>query len=140
MSAIQAAHSLHSVYDSGVYAIVAPMGNGQSVVKIGRTVDPVARFAQLLPGIPFRCKMYYLSVGFSQQCSRVEANLHRQFKSRRTRGEWFLFSDDERDLLVGALETEHKRMRPSVAFKLREISMQAVSERAAKLARNRASR
>lgn len=61
------------------------------VVKIGRTNNPQYRLAELQTSNPRRLRLLLVVPGGSQ----VERALHAHFASKRVRGEWFDFGDED---------------------------------------------
>lgn len=75
-----------------VYAMLCQDGDGPLYVKFGRSCDAEARMMQLRQGIPIPARWFlYVEVAGPRSQSNLEKGLHRRFKARRTRGEWFKF-------------------------------------------------
>ncbi|MEV4424029.1 GIY-YIG nuclease family protein [Streptomyces sp. NPDC049602] len=70
-----------------VYVMGSP---GIRTVKIGRSVDPKRRLAQIQLMSPVPLELLAVHVGDHA----VETYLHRRFASLRTHGEWFAFEVD----------------------------------------------
>ena len=60
-------------------------------VKIGVTNNVRGRLSALRTGSPFPIGL----LGLIEGSTKDEADLHRLFKSKRVRGEWFALSEDE---------------------------------------------
>jgi hypothetical protein len=81
-----------------IYAVVAEQGDGVFVVKIGFTGTVYARYASLLPGVPFKSVMLWSWCSYKPETQRLEKQLHKHFAKFSTRGEWFRFKQDEKDI------------------------------------------
>lgn len=87
-----------------VYLLVCKDADGPRYMKIGHTINPGSRLSQLLTGCPIPPKSFAVCpVGFihSGCAAKVEKSLHKAFKHRLVRGEWFLIdteSQEDREL------------------------------------------
>src|SRR4051794_15509958 len=81
-----------------IYAIVAEQGDGVFVVKIGFTGMVYERYATLLSGIPFKSVMLWAWCSYKPETQRLERQLHKHFAEYNTRGEWFQFKQEEKDI------------------------------------------
>jgi len=80
----------------------------KEVFKIGFTRgDPKKRLKALSTGNPF--KMEIVKVFETKFNTKLEANLHQQFKSKKIKNEWFLLTDDDVDNFISICETVEKR-------------------------------
>ena len=78
-----------------IYAIGA---EGESSVKIGKTIGPVAtRLAALQVGHPARLQIR-ASVRVEQELDRLEKALHQVLETARLQGEWFAVVIDQEQL------------------------------------------
>jgi len=75
-----------------LYAIFCEIENGVALVKIGRATNVYSRMMQLQVGIPYPISVVlFAEIGELHVASDVEKGIHRDFVSRRIRGEWFRF-------------------------------------------------
>lgn len=81
-----------------VYLLVCQDDGGRPFVKIGCTIDPVARIPAILTSCPLEAKEFAICEVFRGRiidCNigavarSVEQSLHRSFAHKRIRGEWF---------------------------------------------------
>ncbi len=81
-----------------VYLLVCRDDAGKSFVKIGCTIDPVARIPALFTACPLEPKEFAICEVFrgmviegnvSRLAHAVEGSLHRLLSHKRIRGEWF---------------------------------------------------
>lgn len=78
------------------------------VYKIGFTrVNPENRLKQLSTGNPH--KMEIIKVFETKFNTKLESNLHRRFKSKRTNKEWFMLSDEDVENFIDTCETVEKQ-------------------------------
>lgn len=92
-----------------IYAVVCESGSDNFVVKIGVSSEPFNRYGQLLTAIPFKSVMLYAPVGARKRAYTLERILHRGFSSRNTKGEWFLFKLDEKQIFHDSFKEIYKR-------------------------------
>jgi len=72
--------------------------------KIGISkIKPKMRMSALQTGSPFELKI--LDIYLIDDYTKREVQLHRKYKEKNVRGEWFLFEDDELELLKTELES-----------------------------------
>lgn len=72
---------------------------GTNLYKIGMTSrTPKARLSSLQTSIPFDLRLAY-SINVDN-CLSLEAKLHKELNANRHRGEWFIFNDLEKDLVI----------------------------------------
>lgn len=65
---------------------------GQAAIKIGRTIDPLKRFAAVRSSCPAPIKHFaWVHVEGRELAMQIEAELHAAFAHRRLHGEWFRF-------------------------------------------------
>lgn len=87
-----------------IYLLVCKDDDGPRYVKIGHSANPGLRLSQLLVGCPITPRSFAICpVGYhhSNMVAKVESALHRAFKDRKARGEWFLIdttSAEDRNL------------------------------------------
>lgn len=77
---------------SYVYLLVCKDGDGPRYMKIGHSCNPGVRLSQLLVGCPIPPKSFAVCpVGYHHagKASKVESALHKAFKDRQIRGEWY---------------------------------------------------
>ena len=75
-----------------VYGLLCQDEGGPLYVKFGRTTDPERRMVQLKQGVPLPARWFlYVRVAGHLTQGNLERGLHKRFKSRRIRGEWFKF-------------------------------------------------
>lgn len=89
------------IYDAGrlrlyehwrIYALFCMRTPTDAVVKIGASSIVYDRLLSLQAGLPFRIGVcLHAPVGERGHTMEVEAALHKAFKERNTRGEWFEF-------------------------------------------------
>ncbi|MCX5138340.1 GIY-YIG nuclease family protein [Streptomyces sp. NBC_00338] len=79
-----------------VYVIGAP---GSTTVKIGRTVNPRKRLAEIQRMSPARLTLLWSHPGGHE----LETNLHRHFSGLRVHGEWFTFQADPVTMVAWAV-------------------------------------
>lgn len=76
-----------------VYALFCLRDDTHALVKIGISSIVYDRIASLLPGLPYPItEVRHIAVGDRRDAANFESALHRFFKTRRTRGEWFEFN------------------------------------------------
>jgi hypothetical protein len=80
---------------------------GSQTVKIGRSVDPKRRLAQIQTMSPVPLELLALHVGDHE----VETYLHRRFAIQRTHGEWFTFEDDPLKQVAEAIQAHAAEKR-----------------------------
>lgn len=68
----------------------------RELVKIGYSLNPSARCAQIQDGIPFEVT----PLGHLPASRKAERNLHWRFMTRRECGEWFRISDDLKEAIL----------------------------------------
>lgn len=70
----------------------------EGLYKIGHTTqDPQSRIANLQTGNPFAVEL----VGSIPGSRALERHLHRTYKNRKVKGEWFLLTPDEVKEILG---------------------------------------
>lgn len=75
-----------------VYAMLCQDGDGPLYVKFGRSCDIERRMTELRHGSPIPGRWFlYVETGGPLAQGNLERGLHKRFKARRTRGEWFRF-------------------------------------------------
>jgi|SRR5579859_1366545 len=72
-------------------------------IKIGKSVDPMARLIQLQSGSPFQLRL------LATTAKDIELELHERFAADRLHGEWFHPSQELRDYIVDAQKKERFR-------------------------------
>jgi len=72
-----------------VYLVRAENG----LVKIGKTVDIVSRFASLNSGSPLALRL--ITICRTPFAGDLEKHLHTSYKHKRVRGEWFSLSEED---------------------------------------------
>jgi DNA-binding XRE family transcriptional regulator len=77
-----------------IYLIRAENG----LVKIGATDKPRARLSTLSSGSPVPLELLHTIA--TNDMPWLEANLHRRFKEKRARGEWFRLTEEDLALLL----------------------------------------
>ena len=80
-----------------IYSYMGEMPDGHLVVKIGVTNNPFRRIEQLTVGMPFKAVMLWARVGSNSKTRKLEKELHSHFGGRHMRGEWFLFSPEDKE-------------------------------------------
>lgn len=76
---------------AGVYLIKEEHG----LTKIGYTVDIIRRFKLLQQGMPYKIELlYYRKINTAQ---KMEKTLHKLFKNKRKKGEWFYLTIEDID-------------------------------------------
>lgn len=76
-----------------IYALFCEISKEEAIVKIGMTSIIYDRLLALQAGISFPLSMcLHAPVGARGLTAQLEARLHRAFKNRNTRGEWFIFN------------------------------------------------
>ena len=66
---------------------------GDRYYKIGRTISPHKRLAQISPVLPFEVSMVGLIPAYDHLTAEFE--LHRLFEASRANGEWFILTDKD---------------------------------------------
>lgn len=94
-----------------VYVIGTP---GRSTVKIGRSVDPKKRLADIQRMSPVPLEVLWSTPGGHE----LETALHRHFRAHRSHGEWFTFACDPVGAVRWAVSSEPWK-RPKVSLKKR---------------------
>lgn len=69
---------------------------GQSLMKIGYSIDPIKRFRQIQTSCPFPIRAVLIQPGTIQR----ERKIHSELSHLRTHGEWFAASDETMDALT----------------------------------------
>jgi len=78
-----------------VYTMLCRDGDGPLYVKFGHSRQIVDRLSALRTGCPIPPRWYGLvECGYEHLMLKFEQELHRHFKSRRVRGEWYKFDPD----------------------------------------------
>lgn len=77
---------------------------GSSIVKIGRSIDPEKRVAEIQRMSPLPLEVLWAHTG-----GHLEAKLHGRFAHLRTHGEWFDFGDQDPIQAVRAAFEEEAR-------------------------------
>lgn len=120
--------------DYYVYAMLCQDGKGSpGYVKFGFSGRIGDRLSQLKSGCPIPAKYFLVyPVGALERTARqLERALHRRFKDRRIRGEWFRFDfespEDKRDFTRGCNESLREVFR-EVREKWTPISVKALEE------------
>ncbi|MBB4984994.1 GIY-YIG nuclease family protein [Streptomyces nymphaeiformis] len=111
-----------------VYVMGSP---GTRTVKIGRSVDPKRRLAQIQTMSPVPLELLAVHIGDHE----VETYLHRRFALLRTHGEWFTFEVDPLSAVAEAIQAHAEEKRameatPSMA-ELRLDFLQRVGQASA---------
>lgn len=85
-----------------VYALFCMRDAEHALVKIGISSIVYDRMVSLLPGLPYPItEVRHIAVGDRRDAANFEASLHRFFKTKRTRGEWFEFNvKDAKDKML----------------------------------------
>lgn len=76
-----------------VYLIEAKVDNTRSIYKIGRSIKPIKRMADLQTISPIPLSL--LCELDSQNMQKLEQELHKKYVSKRLHGEWFLLSSED---------------------------------------------
>jgi hypothetical protein len=74
-----------------IYILKSPEGYR----KIGKTINPGQRVAQITPALPFKVQEEFWFICALGNEGRVERLLHEKFKTKRTNGEWFKLNDED---------------------------------------------
>jgi hypothetical protein len=87
--------------DTTNYVYLIRMGRTKAY-KIGKTNDPQGRLASLQTASPHKLKL--LHTVKADNASSAEETLHARFHGVRLEGEWFKFTDAERDAILSVKE------------------------------------
>jgi len=92
---------------SFVYAFVTQDIRGIRFAKLGRSIDPTVRRADISCGCPIPIEFLLLmrtpDVALAKQ---VEAALHVRFAGQHSSGEWFTFGEDYQNEIFQAMRAE----------------------------------
>ena len=97
MSELIASHMAHHEHWS-VYALVLEPREKEFLIKIGYSSDPIARVSEMFPALPYEPSLIWTPKLAKKNCQNLERDLHGRFKAMNTRGEWFLFSMEHKQL------------------------------------------
>lgn len=89
------AHFGNRVWCLYLYAALVP--DGTTAIKIGISNNPYRRVGQLNNGMPFDAIMLWDFCRSRSACTKTERMLHKTFRARHMRGEWFRFENSKAD-------------------------------------------
>lgn len=92
------------------------------LVKIGKSIDPESRLAEIQRMSPVKLNVLWTTEGGLE----LEGSLHRHFKHRRSHGEWFDFGTEDPVEIVRAA-VEMGMWRPSVTISRPRRALEAPS-------------
>jgi hypothetical protein len=91
--AIEASEAVGHIYPTGEYVYLIQDTSVTGYFKIGKTNNPSRRMYDFGVLLPMQVKVIHVIP--CQNMSRLEAELHRQYRDQRINGEWFALSPDD---------------------------------------------
>jgi hypothetical protein len=90
-----------------IYAVVIEPEPGEFLVKFGASTDPLRRVAEFRQGLPLKPTILWACANSRSSAFKIERRIHKEFKGRRTFGEWFKFGIDDKQLFKEVPRVEY---------------------------------
>lgn len=91
-----------------MYVYFIKASGSRAMVKIGKANEPEARLAELQTGCPDKLKLLAsIRCKSDKHAEYIEKQAHRSFRKYRSRGEWFHYAPEIRQLISRVREVNH---------------------------------